>query len=152
MPADISDQPTQEAVRGERKHSKKHRKLNIDRSYDTIELQNAIQKKSENTNTTFSEAPITTQPDLPASSPALPDRQVPGESTGLRLHPPSDHAPPAAGEEAAEVAARRQRLLALQRELAQLKKTPSMQLLARQRIPRLEAEIKQLVNALQESA
>jgi hypothetical protein len=43
-------------------------------------------------------------------------------------------------------------LLALQRELAQLKRTPSMQLLARQRIPRLEAEIKQLVVALQESA
>jgi hypothetical protein len=54
--------------------------------------------------------------------------------------------------EAAEVAASRQRLLALQRELALLKKTPSMQLLARQRIPRLEAEIKQLVTALQESA
>jgi hypothetical protein len=42
-------------------------------------------------------------------------------------------------------------LLALQRELAQLKRTPSMHLLARQRIPRLEAEIKQLVVVLQES-
>ena len=87
----------------------------------------------------------------PASA-APPDRQAPGERTGVRLHPPPDHAPPAAGEEVAEVAARRQRLLALQRELAQLKRTPSMQLLARQRIPRLEAEIKQLVTALQESA
>ena len=86
----------------------------------------------------------------PSSTP-LPDRQVPGESTGVRLHPPPDHAPPAAGEEAAEVAVRCQRLLALQRELAQLKKTPSMQLLARQRIPRLEAEIKQLFAMLQES-
>lgn len=68
-----------------------------------------------------------------------------------RLRPSSDHAPPA-GEEAAEVAARRQRVLALQRELAHLKKTPSMQLMARQRIPRLEAEIKQVVMTLQESA
>jgi hypothetical protein len=51
----------------------------------------------------------------------------------------------------AEDAARYQRLLALQRELAQLKKAPSMQLLARQRIPRLEAEIKQLVADLQKS-
>jgi len=70
----------------------------------------------------------------------------------VRLPSTSDHALPAAGEEAAEVAARRQRLLALQRELAHLKKTPSMQLLARQRVPRLEAEIKQLVSALQASA
>jgi hypothetical protein len=43
-------------------------------------------------------------------------------------------------------------LLALQSELAQLKKMPSIQLLARQRIPRLEAEIKQLMTALQERA
>lgn len=57
-----------------------------------------------------------------------------------------------AGEEAAEVATRHQRLLTLQRELAQLKRTPSMQMLARQRIPRLEAEIKQLVAVLQEGA
>lgn len=68
----------------------------------------------------------------------------------MRLHPPPDHTPPAAGEEATEVAARRQRLLALQRELAQLKRTPSMHLLAWQRIPRLEVKIKQVVAALQE--
>jgi hypothetical protein len=43
-------------------------------------------------------------------------------------------------------------LIALQNELTQLKRTPSMQLLARHRIPTLEAEIKQLVTALQESA
>ncbi|HLV98516.1 MAG TPA: hypothetical protein VKT82_07530 [Ktedonobacterales bacterium] len=70
----------------------------------------------------------------------------------MRLHPSSDHAPPAAGEEAAEVAARHQRLLALQRELAHLKRTPSMQLLARQRIPKLEAEIKQLISETPETA
>ena len=40
MPADISDQPTQEASRGECKHRNKHRNRNIDRSYDTTELQN----------------------------------------------------------------------------------------------------------------
>jgi hypothetical protein len=74
------------------------------------------------------------------------------ESTGVRLRPPLDHTPLQADEEAAEVAARYQRLLTLQRELAQLKKTPSMQLLARQRISTLEAEIKQLVTALQASA
>jgi hypothetical protein len=87
-----------------------------------------------------------------SSSTPLPDSQVPGEGTGVRLHPPPDHALPAAGEEAAKIATRRQRLLALQGELAQLKKTPSMHLLARQRIPRLEAKIKQLVAALQASA
>jgi hypothetical protein len=69
----------------------------------------------------------------------------------VRLPPPPNHTPPAAGKEAAEVASKHQRLLALQRELALLKRTPSMHLLARQRIPRLEAEIKQLVGALQES-
>ena len=68
-----------------------------------------------------------------------------------RLRPSNTSLLPA-GEEATEVAARHQRLLALQRELAQLKRTPSMQLLARQRILRLEAEIKQVVTALQESA
>jgi hypothetical protein len=47
---------------------------------------------------------------------------------------------------------RRERLLRLQHELAQLKRTPSMQLLARQRIPKLEAEIKQVLIDLQESA
>jgi len=91
------------------------------------------------------------EPQQPAITP-LASRQPPGEGTGVYLHPPPDHAPPAVGEEAAEKTARHQRLLALQRELAQLKRTPSMQLLARQRIPRLEAEIKQLVTALQDSA
>ena len=152
MTADPSDQPNQEAARDERKHRMKHRNRNIDRSFDTTELQNEMQKASMNTNITFSEEPVTTQPDLPASSATLPDRQAPGEGTEVCLHPPPDHAPPAAGEEVAEVAARRQRLLALQRELAHLKKTPSMQLLARQRIPRLEAEVKQLESALQGGA
>lgn len=39
----------------------------------------------------------------------------------------------------------------LQSELAHLKKSPSMQLLARQRIPRLEEAIKQLIASLAES-
>jgi hypothetical protein len=91
------------------------------------------------------------EPQYPSSA-VSPDRQTPGESTGVRLRPPLDHAPLQADEEAAEVAARYQRLLTLQRELAHLKKTPSMQLLARQRIPRLEAEIKQLVATLQARA
>ena len=152
MPADVSGQPNQEAACGERKHSNKHRKVNIDRSYDTIELQNAMQKKAENTNTTICEESITTQPDLPDSSAALASRQASLESTGVCLHPPPDHAPPAAGEEVADLAARRLRLLALQQELAQLKRTPSMQLLARQRIPRLEEAIKHLIASLAESA
>lgn len=45
---------------------------------------------------------------------------------------------------------RRERLMQLQRELAQLKRTPSMQLLARQRVPKLEAEIKRLVAEIPE--
>ena len=57
-----------------------------------------------------------------------------------------------ASEDPAEIAARRQRLLALQQELAQLTRTPSMQLLARQRIPRLEEAIKRLIAEMQESA
>lgn len=47
-----------------------------------------------------------------------------------------------ASEDAGDLAARRLRLLTLQQELAQLKRTPSMQLLARQRIPRLKKAIK----------
>jgi hypothetical protein len=47
---------------------------------------------------------------------------------------------------------RAERLLALQQELAQLKRTPSMQLLACQRIPRLEEAIKHLIAELQERA
>jgi hypothetical protein len=47
---------------------------------------------------------------------------------------------------------RRQRLMKLQSEVAQLKRTPSMQLLARQRLPLLEAEIKQLIGEIAESA
>jgi hypothetical protein len=68
------------------------------------------------------------------------------------MRQPPDQPQPSAGEEATDVAAKRQRLFALQQELALLKKTPSMQLLARQRITRLEAEIKQVVAALHESA
>ena len=46
----------------------------------------------------------------------------------------------------------RQRLLTLQQELAQRKRTPSMQVLARQRISRLEEAIKHLIASLAESA
>src|ERR1051326_8850732 len=56
------------------------------------------------------------------SSAASPDRQAPVESTRVRLHLPPGHASPTAGKDAAEVAASRQRLLALQRELALLKR------------------------------
>ena len=45
-----------------------------------------------------------------------------------------------------------QRLLALEQELAQRKRTPSMQLLAQQRIPRLEEAIKHLIASLTVSA
>lgn len=45
-------------------------------------------------------------------------------------------------EDNAETAARRQRLSSLQQELALLKRTPSMQLMGRQHIPRLEEAIK----------
>lgn len=51
-------------------------------------------------------------------------------------------------EDAADRAARRLRLLKLQQELAQFKRTPSMQLLARQRIPHLEKAIKHLIASL----
>lgn len=57
-----------------------------------------------------------------------------------------------ASEEAADLAARRQHLLALQQELAHLKRPPSMQLFARQRIPRLEEAIKRLIASLAETA
>ena len=43
-------------------------------------------------------------------------------------------------------------ILKLQSELAQLKKTPSMQLLGRKRIPHLEAAIKQLIAEIEASA
>lgn len=87
--------------------------------------------------------------------------QLPSESEapdGSRL--PEEHQPtslltgPAApgNEEATDLAARCLRLLALQQELAQLKRTPSMHLLARQRIPRLEEAIKHLIASLAVSA
>ena len=47
---------------------------------------------------------------------------------------------------------RRQRLLALQQKPAQLKRTPSMQLIARQRLPRLEEAIKHQIAEIQASA
>ena len=56
------------------------------------------------------------------------------------------------GPAVSEQDTRQQRLRQLQRELAQLKKMPSMQLLARQRIPRLEEAIKHLIASLAESA
>ena len=60
---------------------------------------------------------------------------------------------PSVSEEAdPDHSTRWQRLMQLQSELAHLKKTPSMQLLARQRIPRLEEAIKHLITELQASA
>ncbi len=58
---------------------------------------------------------------------------------------PTPPPPASATSVLSEQATRRQRLTTLQDELAHLKKTPSMQLLARRRIPHLEAEIKQLI-------
>src|SRR5215470_13988730 len=113
MPADISDQPPQEAPPGERKHSNKHRKLNIDRTIDTTALQNEAQKEDQHTRVGRSHSVSTIPTEHPQTQPHLP-----------------------ATITSTEVAARYQRLFALQQELALLKKTPSMQLLARQRIPR----------------
>ena len=129
MAADISDQPAQEEVRGERKYSNKHRIVNIDRSFDTTALQNETQKEEKHTTAILQPSVSTIPTEYPQAQPHLP-----------------------ATIKFAEVAARYQHLFALQQELALLKKTPSMQLLARQRIPRLEAEIQQLLAALQESA
>ena len=98
-----------------------------------------MQKASENTHSLLSEDHSLTEPDQP--SVAQSEKQC----------SPPDHAPPAS-EDAAEIAARRLRLRALQQELAQLKRTPSMQLLARQRIPRLEEAIKHLIASLTASA
>jgi hypothetical protein len=77
-----------------------------------------------------------------------------GSKSALEDQPPTPISGPSApaNEEAADRAARRQRLLALQQELAQIKRTPSMQLLARQRIPRLEAAIRQLIASFEETA
>ena len=132
LPADLSDQPAQEGARDERKHRNKHRKLNIDRTIDTTALQNETQKGEKHTRAILQPSVLNTPTER------------------KRSPQPSRHVP--APEEAAEVAATYRRLFALQQELALLKKTPSMQLLARQRIPRLEAEIQQLLAALQESA
>jgi hypothetical protein len=128
MPADPSGQPAQEAAPGERKHSNKHRKVNIDRSFDTTESQNETQKEEQHTRAIFLPSVSTTPTEYSQVQP-----RVPATITF------------------AEDAARYQRLFALQQELALLKKTPSMQLLARQRIPRLEAEMKQLLATLQAS-
>ena len=57
-----------------------------------------------------------------------------------------------ASEESADLAARRLRLLHLQQELAQPKRTLSMQVLARQRVPHLEEAINHLIVSLAESA
>jgi hypothetical protein len=77
---------------------------------------------------------------------ALPGPAATGkaESTQGRITPaqsPQASATPALSEHVT----RGLRLTTLQEELAQLKRTPSMQLLARRRIPLLEAEIKQLI-------
>ncbi|HLV97357.1 MAG TPA: hypothetical protein VKT82_01660 [Ktedonobacterales bacterium] len=98
--------------------------------------------------------PLSTAPGSPA--PATAPGQT--EPTEQRRSPPSGPPIRKTRDQAASAAAppaldpRRERLMQLQRELAQLKRTPSMQLLARQRIPKLEAEIKQLISELQESA
>ncbi|HEU5198396.1 MAG TPA: hypothetical protein VFU32_02095 [Ktedonobacterales bacterium] len=91
-------------------------------------------------------------PPATAASPAEPEaagEADPSEarrSPALRL-PQQGNDPPEPAQ-----ATPRQRLMQLQGELTHLKKSPSMQLLARQRIPRLEEEIKQLVASLAESA
>lgn len=91
-------------------------------------------------------------PQAPAASPAEPAAAGDAApSTARRLSP---QRPPHRGNDPTEPeqATRWQRLTKLQEELAQLKKTPSMQLLARRRIPRLEAEVKQLIASLAASA
>ena len=125
MPADLSDQPAQEEARGERKH----RKLNIDRSFDTTALQNETQKEDQHTSAILQPSVLNTSTE--------------------RMRPPQLQPRSLKPEEAEEITTKYCRLLVLQQELALLKKTPSMQLLARQRIPRLEAEIKQLATLLQ---
>ena len=94
--------------------------------------------------------PSSAEPERLSSEAEAPDgSRSPEEDqpTSLLSGPPAP-----VNEEAADLAARRLRLLALQQELAQLKRTPSMQLLARQRIPRLEEAIKHLIASLAESA
>lgn len=94
-------------------------------------------------------APNSDEPETLSSEPETPDagRSSAEDQPTLMSGPTAP-----ASEDAADHAARRQRLLALQQELAQLKRTPSMQLLARQRIPRLEAAIKQLIASFEETA
>ena len=127
-----------------------------------LEQQDAPQT-SEDTSSRRSEAldtpqePASTQPSSlleakPSAPPALPVQPVSAPNTAAkRWHAPQSTPRPSKSDEAADLAARRQRLLALQQELAQLKRTPSMQLLARQRIPRLEEAIKHLIASLAES-
>ena len=73
--------------------------------------------------------PIATEP-AALSSAALSPKDSRSASEDLPLLSMSGPSSPT-NEDAAELAARRLRLLALQQELAQLKRTPSMQLLAR---------------------
>ena len=128
-----------------------------------LDLQDALQvsddassRRSESLDTPQESA--STQPSSlleakPSVPPALPVQPVSAPNAAAkRWHAPQSTPRPSASDEAADLAARRQRLLALQQELAQLKRTPSMQLLARQRIPRLEEAIKHLIAEIQASA
>ena len=88
----------------------------------------------------------------PAASTAEPEAAGEADPSAARRSPAQRL--PQRGNDPPEPAqdTRWQRLTQLQGELAHLKKSPSMRLLARQRIPRLEAEIKHLVASLAESA
>jgi hypothetical protein len=86
-----------------------------------------------------------------ATPPAL--AAATGKATSTQGHRSPGPTPPASATPAlSEQATRGLRLTTLQEELAHLKKTPSMQLLARRRIPLLEAEIKRLLAEMQQSA
>jgi hypothetical protein len=104
------------------------------------------------------EEPASTQPGSllepkPSVPPAFPVQRVSTPNTAAkRWRSPQSTPRPSESNEAEDIAAQRLRLLALQKELGQLKRTPSMQLLARQRIPRLEEAIKHLIASLTESA
>ena len=91
-------------------------------------------------------------PPAPAASPAEPEAAGEVEPSEARRSPALRLSQRGNAPTESEQDTRWQRLTKLQGELAHLKKSPSMQLLARQRIPRLEAEIKQLIASLAESA
>lgn len=83
-----------------------------------------------------------------SSEPESLESSEPAEGVHSRLVRGDPTAP--SSEEAVEIIACL--LLALQQELTQLTRTPSMQLLAQQQIPRLEEAIKHLIASLSTSA